>query len=339
MTDLSKRRILVTGGAGFIGSALVWALNERGIQNIVIADFLGNNNPKWKNLVPLRFADYIEADDLLKSLTASPHLFDDIAVIFHLGACSSTTESDAAYLIHNNFEYTKALAHFSMEKGCRFVYASSAATYGSLEMGLSETLPLENLRPLNMYGYSKHLFDCYAERLGMLPQITGLKYFNIFGPNEDHKGDMRSVVHKAFHQIRESGQVSLFKSYRPEFQDGEQRRDFLYIKDAVAATLFLAENVEGGGVFNIGSGEANTWLSLVNPIFDALNQPRKIQFIEMPKELQGKYQYFTCADISKLRAAGFREPMTPLCDAVRDYVANYLAPNRHLGDERPNAES
>lgn len=322
----------MTGGAGFIGSALVWELNRRGLKNILIADFLGSDD-KWRNLVPLQFSDYIEADDLLMRLDVSTHLFDDIKVIFHLGAASSTTETDAAYLVHNNFEYTKALARFALDGNRRFVYASSAATYGGLEASLPESAALHSLRPLNMYGYSKHLFDCYAERAGMLPQITGLKYFNIFGPNEDHKGDMRSVVHKAFYQILETAQVSLFKSYRSEFHHGEQRRDFLYVKDAVAATVFLAENVDGGGLFNIGSGEAHTWLALVTAIFSSLGQPPKIKFIEMPDELQDKYQYFTCADITKLRSAGFKQPMTPLADAVRDYIVNYLIPDRHLGDE------
>jgi ADP-L-glycero-D-manno-heptose 6-epimerase len=334
MTDLSKGRILVTGGAGFIGSALVYQLNQRGFENILVADFLGSGE-KWKNLVALRFADYIEADNLLSHLDVSSHLFEDIRTIFHLGAASSTTETDAAYLIHNNFEYTKALARFGLDGNRCFVYASSAATYGGLEASLPESAALHTLRPLNIYGYSKHLFDCYAERSGILPQITGIKYFNIFGPNENHKGEMRSVVHKAFHQIRETGCVSLFKSYRPEFYDGEQRRDFLYVKDAVAATLFLAENVHGGGLFNVGSGEANTWLSLVTAIFNSLGQAPKIDFIDMPDELRDKYQYFTCADIGKLRSAGFQQPMTPLADAVRDYVVNYLIPNRHLGDEAP----
>ena len=332
MTDLSKGRILVTGGAGFIGSALVWQLNRRGLKNILIADFLGTDE-KWKNLVPLEFTDYMEADDLLKRLDVTEQAFNDVTVIFHLGAASSTTEKNATYLIRNNFEYTKALARFALDGNRRFVYASSAATYGGLEASLSETVALETLRPLNMYGYSKHLFDCYAERSGILPRITGLKYFNIFGPNEAHKGDMRSVVHKAFYQIRETEQVSLFKSYRPEFGHGEQRRDFLYVKDAVAATLFLAENVDGNGLFNIGSGEANTWLSLVSPIFHALGKQPNIKFIEMPEHLQGKYQYFTCADIRKLRSAGFEQPITPLADAVHDYVANYLIPDGHLGDE------
>lgn len=332
MTDLSKGTILVTGGAGFIGSALVWELNRRGLTNILIADFLGSDE-KWKNLAPLRFADYIEADNLLMRLDISSDLFADVRTVFHLGAASSTTETDAAYLIQNNFEYTKAMARFALEGDRRFLYASSAATYGGIEASLPESVALHTLRPLNMYGYSKHMFDCYAERAGILPRITGLRYFNIFGPNEDHKGDMRSVVHKSFYQILETGQVSLFKSYRPEFQDGEQRRDFLYVKDAVSATVFLAEKLDGGGLFNIGSGQPNTWISLVTAIFRSLGQAPKISFIEMPDELQNKYQYFTCANITKLHEAGFDEPMTPLADAVRDYVVNYLIPDRHLGDE------
>ncbi len=338
MIDLAKGRILVTGGAGFIGSALIWELNRRGLKNILVADMLGQDD-KWKNLVPLEFADYIEGDSLLLRLEVSSGQFSDIQTIFHLGACSATTETDAAYLIQNNFEFTKALATFALTEGVRFVYASSAATYGCLEERVSETIPLRNLRPLNMYGYSKHLFDCYAERAGILDDITGLKYFNIFGPNEYHKGDMRSVVHKSFYQILETAQVSLFKSYRAEFQHGEQRRDFLYVKDAVAATIFLAEHVNGGGLFNIGSGEANTWLSLATAIFNSLGQPPKVKYIEMPETLQDKYQYFTCADISKLRAAGFNQPMTPLADAVRDYVVNYLIPGRRLGDESASPSS
>jgi ADP-L-glycero-D-manno-heptose 6-epimerase len=332
MTDLSQGRILVTGGAGFIGSALRWELTRRGISNILVSDFLGEEE-KWRNLVPLRFADYIEADDLLIRLDISPQSFEDLTAVFHLGACSSTTESNAAYLIRNNFEYTKVLARFALQSNVRFVYASSAATYGCLESCVSESIPLETLRPLNMYGYSKHLFDCYAERSGILNQITGIKYFNIFGPNEGHKGDMRSVVHKAYYQILETGQVALFKSYRPEFHHGEQQRDFLYVKDAVAATIYLAENVSGGGLFNIGSGQANTWLNLVKAIFSSLGQPPDIKFIEMPEQLQDKYQYYTCANIEKLRGAGYNQPITALPDAVRDYVVNYLIPDRHLGDE------
>ncbi len=328
MTDLSRGRILVTGGAGFIGSALVWALNRRGLTNILVTDVLGGDE-KWKNLVPLQFADYLEADQLVNRLNA----MHDVQVIFHMGACSSTTETDASYLIRNNFEYTKTLAHFALQGERRFVYASSAATYGEDAAEVPETRVLSSLKPLNMYGYSKHLFDTYAERAGILERITGLKYFNVFGPNEYHKRDMRSVVHKAFGQIGESGTVKLFKSYRPEYPDGGQCRDFLYVKDAVAATLFLAENIAGGGLYNVGSGAPNTWLTLVNSIFAALDRKPEIEFIEMPAHLRPKYQYFTRAKIDKLRAAGFRNDFTPLPAAVGDYVIRYLVPGRHLGDE------
>lgn len=332
MTDLSKGKILVTGGAGLIGSALIWELNRRGYGNILVADFL-RQTEKWKNLVALRFLDYMEGDELERRIQQQPAQFADVKTIFHLGACSATTETDASYLIRNNFEYTKMLAHFAGADQKRFVYASSAATYGALETDLSETRPLDTLRPLNMYGYSKHLFDCYAERAGILDKITGLKYFNVFGPNEDHKGNMRSVVHKAFHQIQETGKFSLFKSYRPEFPDGGQRRDFLYVKDAVAITVHLAENVDGRGLFNIGAGEANTWLDLTNPIFAAMGRKPHIDFIEMPDNLRGKYQYFTKAEISKLRSTGYNRRFTPLSEAVRDYVQNYLMTGKKLGDE------
>jgi ADP-L-glycero-D-manno-heptose 6-epimerase len=325
MPDLSRGQILVTGGAGLIGSAVIWELNRRGFENILVSDHL-RCSEKWRNLVPLRFRDYIEGDQLLER----PAHLSNIGTIFHLGACSSTTETDAAYLVRNNYEYTKALAQFSLANGVRFLYASSAATYGAREHELNESLPLSSLRPLNMYGYSKHLFDCYAEREGFLPRVTGLKYFNVFGPNENHKGYMRSLVHKAFHQIRDTGRVSLFRSYRPEFGDGEQRRDFLYVKDAAEITVSLAETIDGGGLFNVGSGQANPWLSLVEAIFAALALPPQIDFVDMPEQLRGKYQYFTCADISKLRSAGYRKPVTPLSEAVRDYVQNYLVPGESL---------
>jgi ADP-L-glycero-D-manno-heptose 6-epimerase len=321
----------VTGGAGFLGSALVWELNQRGITNILISDFIGHDE-KWKNLVPLRFVDYVEADDLQRFVREQPHWLSNIAIIFHLGACSSTTETDAAYLIRNNFEYTKVLAHFALDGARRFVYASSAATYGNIAAAMPESVALDSLRPLNMYGYSKHLFDQYAERSGMLQAITGLKYFNVFGPNEYHKGDMRSVVNKVFHQIQETGKAKLFKSYRPEFPDGGQRRDFFYVKDAVAATVFLAEQANGGGLFNLGSGEPHTFLDLVTAVFHALGREPDIKFIEMPEQLREKYQYFTCAHTGKLRALGFENKITPLREAVGDYVRHYLVPHKHLGE-------
>ena len=332
MIDLSKGRVLVTGGAGFIGSALIWQLNRLGCDNILVADFLGSDE-KWKNLVPLRFADYVEADELLASLTRDASRLGEWGTIFHFGACSSTTELDASFLIRRNYESTKALAHFAVERGIRFVYASSAATYGNCSGALPESEPLINLRPLNMYGYSKHLFDSYAERVGILPRITGLKFFNVYGPNEWHKGGMRSVVIKAFEQIGSTGRMQLFKSYKPEFTDGMQVRDFLYVKDAVAAAVFLAERVNGGGLFNLGSGQPNTWLSLAHAIFAALSKTPQVEFVDMPEGLRSRYQYFTCADIRKLREAGFNQPMTSLDAGVADYVRQYLIPRIHLGDE------
>ena len=327
----SENRILVTGGAGFIGSAIVWELNRRGCERIVVADILGTGE-KWKNLTPLRFEDYLEADDLRPRLeNGALGKFD---YVFHLGACSATTERDATYLIHNNFEFTKDIAAWSLRNDARFVYASSAATYGDGGAGMSDTnAPIERFRPLNMYGYSKHLFDLYAARHGILDCIVGLKYFNVFGPNEGHKDDMRSLVHKSFAQALETGAIRLFKSYKPEYRDGEQQRDFLYVKDAVAMTLHLAAHKGAGGLFNIGSGEAHTWVELATAVFRALDREPKIEFIEMPETLRGKYQYFTQADIGKLRAAGYDGSVTPLADAVADYIRNYLLPNLPLGDE------
>jgi ADP-L-glycero-D-manno-heptose 6-epimerase len=328
-------RILVTGGAGFIGSALIWALNQRGHTDILVTDFLGSDE-KWKNLVPLKFDDYVEADVFRRRISESETAFGPFETVFHLGACSATTEKNAAYLIDNNYAVTKELAAWTLAQDARFIYASSAATYGDGAQGMDDQDEnLHRLRPLNMYGYSKHLFDLHAQREGWLKWIAGVKYFNVFGPNEDHKGDMRSLVHKAYQQILTTGRVQLFKSYKPEYKDGEQKRDFLYVKDAVAMTLHLAEDDKGrsaSGLFNLGSGEANTWLTLTNAIFAALGRSPDIQFIDMPEVLRGKYQYFTQADISKLRATGYANPMTPLPAAVRDYVQNHLRAEKKLGE-------
>ncbi len=327
MHDLERGRIAVTGGAGLIGSAVVWALNRRGLENILVVDRL-DCSEKWRHLVPLRFADYLDADDFEARATQNRSL-NDVATVIHLGACSSTTERAADYLLRNNFEYTKRLAHWAVENDARFVYASSAATYGGLESELSDEDDLHALRPLNAYAYSKQLFDLYAKRLRLDERICGLKYFNVFGPNEEHKAEMRSIVQKAYEQIRERGSVRLFKSYRSEFRDGEQKRDFIYVKDAVEMTLYLTES-GAAGLFNVGSGAPHTWLQLVRPIFRALEVPERIEFIEMPPELRGKYQYYTCARIARLRGAGYDRPITPLADAVTDYVINYLVPQRPL---------
>jgi len=332
MIDLAKARVLVTGGAGFIGSALVWELNRRGCERIVIADFL-ETSEKWRNLAPLAFEDYLEADDLLPRLGAgSLGRFD---LVLHMGACSSTTELDAAYLVRNNYQFTKDLAAWTLSSNGRFVYASSAATYGDGTAGMRDdaSLPyLHTLRPLNMYGYSKQLFDLYAAQRGILGKIAGVKFFNIFGPNENHKGDMRSLVNKAYDQIAETGEIRLFKSYRPEYADGEQKRDFLYVKDAVDMTLHVAVTEGANGLFNVGSGDANTWVDLANAVFAALGKPANIRFIDMPEDLRARYQYFTQADIGRVRDCGYTAPITPLADAVGDYVRNYLVPRVHLGD-------
>ncbi len=320
--------VVVTGGAGLIGSALIWLLNRRGIDDIVVVDRL-DESEKWKHLVPLRFSEYVDADDFLDLVTEHRNYFGEVGAVFHLGACSSTTERNADYLMRNNYEYTKALAHWAVDLGSRFVYASSAATYGSLEDGLSDTIDLRALRPLNMYAYSKHLFDLYAQRTGLAERIAGVKYFNVFGPNEDHKGDMRSIVFKAFHQIRETGAVRLFKSYRSEYPDGGQQRDFIYVKDAVEMTLHVATSGLNG-IVNVGTGTPHTWLELVRPIFTALGVAERIEFIEMPEMLRDKYQYCTRATTERLRESGYTRPLTPLADAVTDYVSHYLLPGREL---------
>jgi len=337
-------RILVTGGAGFIGSAVVWALNQRGHKDIIIADFLKPENKrtssnadleeKRNNLRPLKFTEFCEANEFRQRLAKAPTAFGKFSTIFHLGACSSTTESDVGYLNDNNLAYTRELAEWSLLHGARFIYASSAATYGDGTQGMDDRDDnLARLHPLNLYGESKHNFDLLAQKNGWLPRMVGVKYFNVFGPNEDHKGDMRSLVNKAYQQILATGRVQLFKSHKPEFKDGEQKRDFLYVKDAVEMTLHFAEKAtSAGGLYNLGSGEANTWLTLTRAIFQSLGKEPKIDFVEMPEILRGKYQYFTQADVGKLRSTGYDRPMTPLAEAVRDYVQGYLVPHQKLGE-------
>jgi ADP-L-glycero-D-manno-heptose 6-epimerase len=326
-----KSRVLVTGGAGFIGSAIVWGLNRQGCADIVIAD-PASRTERRQNLESLHFTDYLEPRDMLSRYSSgSIGKFD---FIFHIGACSSTTEFDADYLRHNNYEFSRDLAALALAAGARFLYASSAATYGSAT-AMDDTDPrnLEHLRPLNPYGHSKQMMDLHAWKQGWLDRIVGLKYFNVFGPNESYKDDMRSVVHKSFGQVTETGAIRLFKSYRPEYRDGEQKRDFLYVKDAVAMTLYLAANPNANGIFNLGSGQAHTWNELARAVFAALGRPPFIEYIDMPENIREKYQYFTQADTAKLRAAGFTQPVSALEDAVRDYVVNYLVPGKSLGSE------
>ena len=320
-------KIVVTGGAGFIGSVLVWRLNGLGYEDILVVDRLDDTG-KERNLKPLKFTDFIDADEFIGDLSK----YKTTNLILHMGACSSTTETDEAYMMSNNYQYTLDLADFAVSNDIRFIYASSAATYGDGSAGMADgTDELDNLKPLNLYGLSKHLFDLHAARNGMFEKIVGLKYFNVFGPNEDHKGDMRSLVNKAFGQINETGKLKLFKSHNPNYADGAFGRDFVYVKDAVEMTLHFMEN-KTGGLFNVGSGRMNTWNALADSIFKALDLPKNIEFIEMPEILRGKYQYFTQADVTKLRSTGYSRAMTALDDAVRDYVQGYLVPQKKLGE-------
>ncbi len=322
--------IVVTGGAGFIGSALVWRLNQLGADKIIIVDELGSDD-KWKNLNGLKFADFYHKDDFIEFILHSGLPFK-VSTIFHLGACSATTEKDADYLMDNNVHYSKELAKYSLEKGIRFIYASSAATYGDGSNGYTDDeSKLSKLRPMNMYGYSKHLFDTWVKRNGLINKVVGLKYFNVYGPNEYHKGDMRSVVHKAFEQIKDTGKVKLFKSYLKEFNDGEQKRDFIYVKDAVDMTLHFWEHEDKFGIYNIGTGKAQTWIELVTALFNAMNKPVNIEFIEMPIEIRDRYQYFTEADISKLKDSGYVKNIMNVDEGVKDYVQNYLLKDQYLG--------
>ena len=324
---MPESRLIVTGGAGFIGSAVVWRLNELGYNNILIVDRL-DESEKWKNLAPLSFNDYIDGYDFIDDLDE----FKDAKSVIHLGACSSTTETDADYMIRNNYQYTQDLARWAVKNEVRFIYASSAATYGDGSVGMDDGVEaLDKLRPLNVYGYSKHLFDQYAARNGLFEKIVGLKYFNVFGPNEYHKGDMRSLVTKAFDQINKTGNLQLFKSANPDYADGEFGRDFVYVRDAVDMTLFFLEN-EIGGLFNVGSGRMNTWNALADAIFKALDLPANVEFIDMPEHLRDRYQYHTEADLSRIRDVGYTAEATPLNDAVADYLCNYLVPAKHLGD-------
>ena len=247
-------------------------------------------------------------------------------VLYHLGACSSTTETDEAFLDDNNTACTRELAEWCLANGSRFVYASSAATYGDGSLGYSDDeAGIPALRPLNLYGWSKQKFDLWALQTGAAKHIAGLKYFNVFGPGEDHKGDMRSVVSKSYATVRDTGRIALFKSDRPDYADGCQDRDFVYVKDAAAVTLWLGEHPEANGIFNCGTGHARTWIDLAKALFAALGREPRIDFVEMPAKLKGKYQYHTEAEMAKLRAAGCDVPFRPLEEAVKDYVDTHLS--------------
>lgn len=313
---------IVTGGAGFIGSAFARKLNLQGINDLVIVDEL-KSGESWKNLRKIHYVDYLDKAEFLKQIETGSLKIKPKAII-HMGACSATTETNADYMMENNYRYTKVLADYSVKESIRFIYASSAATYGDGSKGYSDDeSKLSELIPLNVYGYSKQIFDIYARDKKYLDKICGLKFFNVFGPNEFHKQDMRSVVLKSYQQIKEKGQVSLFRSHRPDYQDGEQKRDFVYVKDCCEVMWELLNN-KVSGVFNLGTGKARSWNDLVKAVFKAMNLESNISYIDMPENLQKQYQYFTQAEMSKLQASKTKVNFSSLEDSVKDYVQNYL---------------
>ena len=315
--------IIVTGGAGFIGSALVWKLNREGIEDILIVDHLGTSE-KWKNLVNLRYSDYIHKDDFIQMILNNHVPYDATAVI-HLGACSSTTERDADYLWRNNYLYTRHVAEWTQRNSIRFIYASSAATYGDGALGFSDDDDTSAaLKPINMYGYSKQVFDLWMLNWSLDKHMAGIKFFNVFGPNEYHKGDMRSVIHKAFGQILTDGKVRLFKSSRPDYPDGGQMRDFVYVKDCVEVLWWLIQHPDVNGIFNLGTGKARTWNDLMAAVFTAMNREPVIEYIAMPPGLDEQYQYFTEAKMEKLRSTGCPVDFRTLEESVKDYVVHHL---------------
>lgn len=313
--------IVVTGAAGFIGSCLVSRLNQLGRDDIIAVDEFKES--KEGNLQGKRVVSKIDKHDFLNSVN-QPQGLNNVDAIIHMGACSSTTLQDKDYFEVNNYMYTKILANAAIEKSIRFIYASSAATYGDGSLGYNDD---ENTTrqcvPLNLYGMSKQKFDLYALENNFLNKIVGLKFFNVFGPNEYHKKDMRSVVAKAFAKVDEEGAMSLFKSYKEEYGDGEQKRDFIYVKDAVDVVIYFLENKNLFGIYNVGTGKARTWNDLANALFKALGKPANIKYMEMPETLRAMYQYFTQADMRKLKDSGYTKSFTSLEDAVCDY-SNYL---------------
>jgi ADP-L-glycero-D-manno-heptose 6-epimerase len=312
--------IVVTGGAGFIGSCLISRLNEEGIYDIIVVDHLGKEN-KWINLAGKRLTRYYHKDDFRIDLYGDA--FEEIDAIIHLGACSTTTERDADYIMDNNLNYSIDLAEYSLKNDIKFMYASSAATYGNGSMGYSDK-DVFGFRPLNAYGLSKQLFDQWAKDQGVLDKMIGLKFFNVFGPNEYHKGSMASMVYKSFNQIKESSKVKLFKSNDSRYQDGGQMRDFVYIKDCVDVMWDMLKTQGIGGIYNLGTGKARTWNDLIGAVFQAMGLPTNIEYVEMPAELKNQYQNFTEADMDKLAKSTVKHEFMTLEDSVKDYVQNYL---------------
>ena len=320
--------IIVTGGAGFIGSCIVRTLNDLGMEDIIIVDHIKESD-KWMNMRNKRYLEYINRDDFLQRL---PEFSGKVTHIIHMGACSATTERDFDFLYQNNFEYTKKLWNYCAEQEISFIYASSAATYGDGSQGFDDMQDIKGLMPLNGYGYSKQLFDLWAEKEiiagnKMPKQHVGFKFFNVYGPNEYFKGNMASVIFHTYNDVLKTGKKGLFKSYKEEYEDGGQLRDFVYVKDICKVICFMVQHEEISGLFNLGTGKARSFYDLAVATFDAMGLEPNIEFIEMPEQLKNKYQYYTQANMEKLRSVGYEEEFYSLEDGARDYVQNYLINN------------
>ena len=324
--------LLVTGGAGFIGSNVVAALNEAGRTDITVNDVLGSDG-KWRNLAKRQVADVVAPADLYGWLDGRK-----LDAVIHMGAISDTTATDADLVMENNFRTSMRLLDWCTAARVPFIYASSAATYGDGGEGFNDDwspASLQKLKPLNLYGWSKQLFDqAVAERFvkkeKLPPQWAGLKFFNVFGPNEYHKGEMMSLVAKRFDDAKAGRTVRLFKSHRPGIGDGEQRRDFIYVDDAVAVVRWLMQTPQVSGIFNVGTGKARSFRDLISALFRSLGLEPKIEYVDMPDNIRGQYQYFTEANMQKLRSAGYTQPFFSLESGIDDYVRHYLRSLKYL---------
>lgn len=318
---------LVTGGAGFIGSNIVASLNEAGHTDVVVNDLLGRDDVKWRNLAKRQIADFVPPADLMTWLDSRK-----LDAVIHMGAISDTTARDADLVIENNFRLSLRLLDWCTATRTPFIYASSAATYGDGTQGFDDDWSpeaLRKLRPLNLYGWSKHLFDLvvvdrFVKKENLPPHWAGLKFFNVFGPNEYHKGAMASVLAKVFDGAKSGNPVRLFKSHRQGIADGDQRRDFIYVDDAVAVVRWLLNERSVNGIFNVGTGKAESFRDMIGAMFKALGRPPNIEYVDMPEDIRGQYQYFTQSRVENLRRAGYNLGFTPLEDAVGKYVKGYL---------------
>ena len=317
-------KIIVTGGAGFIGSCIVRTLNDRGYENIYIVDNIAETD-KWMNIRNKKYIEYIPRDAFVDRLDDGD--FDDVSAVIHMGACSATTEKDFDYLWSNNVLFSELLWEFCADLDIQFIYASSAATYGDGAKGFDDA-SIDGLLPLNGYGYSKQVFDIWTKTQTDRPkQAVGLKFFNVYGPNEYYKGSMASMVFHGFGQIKKDGEIRLFKSCNDKYADGGQLRDFVYVKDVCKVIMFFLDNPDKNGIFNVGTGKAQSFAELAGAVFKALGLNENIKYIDMPEHLKEKYQYYTQAEMKKLRDIGYTEKFCNVDEGVTDYVLNHLAKN------------